>query len=274
MRQMPGTRTTNDSDRAASDDGARVRRTPMWLVLFAPAAGVIACNAFNGIEDFEVAQRRLDPDDASANEIRDADPTNDDAPNDGDDDAATVPDTSIDDTGALDASTPTSKRVFVTSDQFMGDIGGLAGGDAKCAAAAARGGLDGQWISWLSAGTTNAIDRVGHDGRYVLLDGREVVANKVQLSSGALSTPIDLTEMRNIVSGAADVLRVWTGTEVSGLRSEVDRCVDFTTSSSIQWGVMGNTSKATRAWTQAPGAVEADGGWGCQTKGHLYCFEQ
>lgn len=272
MRQLPGTRTNLDPTSAASHDVASVRRTWAWLALFAPAACAIACNAFTGVEDFEVSERRLETEDASTNETRDAEPTNEDPPDDGG--ASTLPDTSLADTGSLDASAPTSKRVFVTSDQFMGDVGGLAGGDAKCAMAATRGGLDGQWVAWLSAGTTNAIDRIVHDGRYVLLDGREVVANKIQLSSGALSTPIDLTEMRNGVSGSAEVLRVWTGTDASGLRSEVDRCVDFTTSSSIQWGVMGDTSKATRAWTQAPGVVEVDGGWGCQTKGHIYCFEQ
>lgn len=42
--------------------------------------------------------------------------------------------------------------IFVTSQEYDGDLGGLAGGDAKCQAAADAAGLPGDYQAWLSTG--------------------------------------------------------------------------------------------------------------------------
>src|SRR5439155_14460607 len=70
-------------------------------------------------------------------------------------------------------------RVFVSSANFTGDLGGLHGADGICSSAAGTAGLTGRFIAWMSDTTTNAIDRVMNDvGPWVRLDGALVFANK------------------------------------------------------------------------------------------------
>ena len=45
------------------------------------------------------------------------------------------------------------KRVFVTSANYTGDLGGLVGADSKCQALADSAGLDGNYKAWLSTNT-------------------------------------------------------------------------------------------------------------------------
>jgi len=61
-------------------------------------------------------------------------------------------------------------RIFVTSDLFKGDLGGLAGADAKCAATAQRASLGGNWVAFLSDSSTAVLDRVKGEGPWYLLD--------------------------------------------------------------------------------------------------------
>ena len=49
-----------------------------------------------------------------------------------------------------------AKLVFTTSASYAGDLGGLAGADAKCAQSASTAGLDGTFVALLSDATTNA----------------------------------------------------------------------------------------------------------------------
>src|SRR3989344_6490978 len=50
-----------------------------------------------------------------------------------------------------------SKRAFVTSATYHGNLGGLAGGDAECQSLANAASLGGIWKAWLSDSSTNAI---------------------------------------------------------------------------------------------------------------------
>jgi hypothetical protein len=66
------------------------------------------------------------------------------------------------------------KRVFVTSTGYPGNLGGLAGADAKCQERATAAGLGGTFKAWLSAaGTGNsAAERLTHATvPYVRVDG-------------------------------------------------------------------------------------------------------
>jgi hypothetical protein len=77
-------------------------------------------------------------------------------------------------------------RVFVTSETFGADLGGVTGADAKCQAAAdavVAAELDGRtwtWTAWISDSTGDAIDRIP-DGRYRLLDNTLVALDKDDL---------------------------------------------------------------------------------------------
>lgn len=180
----------------------------------------------------------------------------------------------VEDTGAPvsrdDAAAPPGvKRVFVTSSTSDGILGGILGADARCAEAATRGRLDGgRWVAWLSDATTNAIDRIEHTGPYHLLDGRQVVANRAQLASGSLTTPILLDEYGTRVNNA---IVVWTGTLSNGLGG--DHCDGWSKNGALVFGVAGTLDQATARWTQNGGPGPGFPSWGCQTQSRLYCFE-
>ncbi|HVH45384.1 MAG TPA: DUF1554 domain-containing protein [Labilithrix sp.] len=179
---------------------------------------------------------------------------------------------------ASDAATreagPGTKLVFVTTSRWNGSLGGLAGADALCKQAAAEAGLgSSDWRAWLSTKSVNATSRITHDGPYVLLDGRVVVSNKAQLASGAINVAIDITEQGIPADKGTEYARIWTGTHRDGTAVPPDMCDDWTSSGSLEFGIMGSLLSAKAAWTRASGVVQTDGGWGCQTKGRLYCFE-
>ena len=160
------------------------------------------------------------------------------------------------------------KRVFVTSTAFNGIMGGVAGVDARCIAAADREGLGGDWVAWISADGKNAIDRITHDGPYVRLDGARVVRDKSQLVSGVLTSPIDRTEKGETVT---ENPLVWTGTFVNGTFST--DCNNWSTSNALSFGAIGTLNRVDRLWTDNGGPGGGFRNWGCQTSARLYCFE-
>jgi hypothetical protein len=109
------------------------------------------------------------------------------------------------------------KRVFVTSNIYRGDLGGLLGADAKCQALADAAGLGGEFKAWLSAAGpgNSAADRLTHaTGPYVRVDGVQVAANWTDLVDGLLSAPISIDEHgAPVISGT---MGVWTGTNTAG----------------------------------------------------------
>ena len=106
--------------------------------------------------------------------------------------------------------------VFVTSESYNGNLGGLAGADAKCQTRADSTKLGGTWLAWLSTDSFNAITRLqdaGALGPYVRTDGVVVAEDLADLTDGELNAPIDKDEY-GIDNG---MLIVWTGTTQSGL---------------------------------------------------------
>jgi hypothetical protein len=168
------------------------------------------------------------------------------------------------------ACTP-ARRVFVTHAVFNGNLGGAAGADAKCAAAATAAGLSGKWLAWVSDSTTSPGARftkatVG----YRLLNGTLLAASYSALTSGSnLSSAIDLDETG--VSHASDSTAnadTWTGTGHTGAL-DLASCSDFKSSSSSAVGEVGDCNNAGGGhWSQAT-KTEA-----CGNQHHLYCFEQ
>lgn len=218
---------------------------------------VAACAPIVGITDLDVEVDAEE--DASAppsEQPRTDSAVPDDASSSSDDDAAS-------DAGIVE------KRVFVTSTAFNGIMGGAAGVDARCVAAADRVGLGGDWIAWISADGNNAIDRITHDGPYVRLDGARVVRDKSQLASGVLTSPIRLTEKGEAVT---ENLLVWTGTFVDGTFST--DCNNWSTSNVLTYGAMGTLSRVDHWWTDNGGPGGGFRNWGCQTSARLYCFER
>jgi len=151
-------------------------------------------------------------------------------------------------------------HVFVTSGDSTGNLGGLAGADATCTAAATGAGLTGTWTAWLSTSTTDASTRI-LDGEYQLLDGTVVATSLADLTDGSLSAAINLDEsMASAASGNA-----WTGTLATGLAS-TDTCSDWTDGTDASSTVIGDTDNTNGGWTELASTNP------CDFQRRLYCF--
>ncbi|MEZ4398852.1 MAG: hypothetical protein R3B06_02445 [Kofleriaceae bacterium] len=151
--------------------------------------------------------------------------------------------------------------VFVTSTTTTGNIGGLAGADAKCQSAAAQAGLAGTYRAWLSTSTANAIDRLGTASGWTLVDGRPFANTKADLAAGRIFYPITLDE-----TGAARPFNsAWTATNSDGTWISVDNACSNWTSTANVGVTAGSTLGASGSWTAYSGNP-------CTSPLRLYCF--
>lgn len=178
---------------------------------------------------------------------------------------------------------------FVTSGVFTGNLGGIAGADQKCQAAAAGANLTGSWKAWISdvndvpgsasRPTVNAIDRITATGPWYLLcrDSQKklikVFNNKAQLGS----TPLDVLNCTELGAPPNDTIAgVWTGTATGGMAQNLrdtsgvaqSNCAGWTESggSSVAKGVFGTLNTPATKWTSV-------GNYHCASQFRLYCFQ-
>ena len=161
---------------------------------------------------------------------------------------------------ALDNCYPSCKAptmlLFASSERYQGDLGGLAGADAKCAALAKQGGLAGTFKAWLSTSTIGVGDRlIQSPGRYMLPDKTIVAANFDQLENGVLFAPIDVTETGEaIVKTEEDAeacknnfgeckWHIWTGHVDPSYNTPPYSCDDWTSASVDLMGIVSTTYK-------------------------------
>ncbi len=154
-------------------------------------------------------------------------------------------------------------RVFVTSTQQNGNLGGLAGGDAVCEARATANTLGGTWRAWLSTSTVDAKDRLTEPAGVFTraVSGTKVADDIADLTDGNIDNAILDDEFG--VDGGNSI--AWTGTGSDGLMTGSD-CGDWTSSDSGDTGNRGTRSLSTTGWT-------VSGSRFCNTSQKLYCFE-
>jgi hypothetical protein len=172
------------------------------------------------------------------------------------------PDAARDDAAVTD---PAPLRVFLTG-AFVGTMyepgGGLAGGDAKCAQAAAAAGVGGTWRAWLSTSTVNAVERIAGTGPWRLMDGTMVFASRTELASGPAHAIDRLADGETL---GTDPLPVWTGTIRTGTVAG-STCAEWT-NDRTELGRAGRSDAIGPAWTDNSTIT-------CDTYAYLYCFEQ
>ncbi len=120
-----------------------------------------------------------------------------------------------------------------------GDLGGLAGADAHCAALADAAGAGGKtWRAYLSGEGVDARDRIGK-GPWRNARG-EVVADDVEslhATGGAISKAVALNERGEPVNGRGDTPNrhdVLTGSDMDGKAVAGMNCNDWTSSDAGQ----------------------------------------
>jgi hypothetical protein len=167
-----------------------------------------------------------------------------------------------------------AKRVFVTSDCYLGSLGGLSGADVACQSLADAAGLAGTFTAWISDAYDGPTIRLPHASvPYVSTDGSVVARDWDDLVDGEIATPIGLDETGTPVNGGCGA-RVWTNTSVLGTPAVSDAlefaCYEWTLSLFSRWGLLGDATAADAAWTDGG----AFGLQRCSSSARLYCFER
>ncbi|MBK9030190.1 MAG: InlB B-repeat-containing protein [Myxococcales bacterium] len=167
-------------------------------------------------------------------------------------------------TGAVTATAtfgPPPNFAFVTSTTRTGNLGGLAGADAICQAAATAVNLAGTYRAWLSTSTVNASSRLAPASGWVRVDGKPFVNTVADLTSGRIFYPLVINERGGNIVGST----VWTGTSSSGVLSGT-ACTNWTDGTTAGLSAsIGFNEYGTSGWTQ-------NGGGACTGSQHLYCF--
>jgi hypothetical protein len=164
---------------------------------------------------------------------------------------------------------PDVTRVFVTSSDYNGNTGGLAGADALCQDSADAAGIGGTWVAYLSDTGTNASTRIGA-GPYVRLDGSTVATSLADLVDGSIAVPINLDEYGNTRSTWVKTGSSWDGTRGTNTSTN-GLCTNWTNGCGVCYGNhfysnSGRSYETNRNW--------ADVGWlFCSQASAIYCFE-
>jgi len=166
-------------------------------------------------------------------------------------------------------STPpvNKRRVFITNEKFNGNLGGLAGADAKCQTSANRASLGGTWKAWLSDSTTSATLRLEQDYffQYELLNGSVIAANWADLIDGSLQNSINVDQNNQLSQATASA---WTGTGRDGASLSSNNCSGWSQSATAFLGLKGSSASKISDWTNGTTIGR------CDNTESLYCFEQ
>ncbi len=163
------------------------------------------------------------------------------------------------------------KRIFVTSNTYAGNLGGLAGADRKCqvAANAIPALATSGWRAWLSASTVDAASRFNYATStnidFRLVDNTVVADSWSDLTDGTLINFINKDQNGNTIPNSG----VWTNTTpAGGIVSATTSCSDWTSASAAVRGGYGNNSYKNAYWTQTLSSLE------CSINVfRLYCLE-
>ena len=175
------------------------------------------------------------------------------------------------DTDACSDECERPRTVFVTSATFSGDLGGLAGADAKCRQAATAGVLPepSAFMAWIASAGGSPATRFAaatkpFRGKYVRVDGVTVAQDGWgDLTDGSLAAPISVDEMGE----PRDTIGVWTGAGPSGKAANGLTCSEWTSGVFAFKGHSGTSDTVAAAWTSFQDLP-------CNIPLALYCVEQ
>ena len=159
------------------------------------------------------------------------------------------------------------KIVFLTSQTFTGNLGGIQGADKKCQDAAKAAGLAGTFFAWVSTDVSQPGTRflTFSLGPYILAGGSTLAGNYGDLTDGSLNEPIARNENGEFVGSEL----VWTATYPSGTGEFASiTCENWTSDSSGVDGSVGSNNATDGDWTDFSSTIP------CNTLNHLYCFQQ
>lgn len=160
---------------------------------------------------------------------------------------------------------PPFKYVFVTSETYNGNLGGLSGADTNCQNLANTAGLSGTFKAWLSDGTTSASSRLEHASiSYKLTNGTKIADDWSDLTNSSIVAGIQINESGGTVGSSY----VATNTEYNGnISPDSYHCNNWTSNQNSDFALAGNTNNTDRGWTYSSAPR-------CDSSFRLYCFQQ
>ncbi len=164
---------------------------------------------------------------------------------------------------------PDEKTIFITSSTFKGNLGGLAGADAKCQAEADGPATivpSGTYLAWLSDGTDSPDTRFTKSAHpYVLPDGTKIAEDFTDLTDGSILQKINIDS----TGKALGMQLFWTGTKSDGTTSQYFlTCAGWTSPAGAgERGRVGSTVKTSTLWS-------AQSRYWCSRSLRLACFQQ
>ena len=169
--------------------------------------------------------------------------------------------------GNCSAEQTTTKRVFVSSMAYSGNLGGISGADGICNQLAQDAGLTGSYKAWLSGSDSSPATTFTHSNEpYVLVDQTVVADGWDDLTDSTIGHAIHLTEKGTNLLGT-----VWSNTHPDGSAISSDgtnTCSEFTSAAEAGQGVIGTIAlNYSSEWTRHQ--IQP-----CDKQAHLYCFEQ
>jgi len=185
-------------------------------------------------------------------------------------------------------------RVFVTTTESTGNIGGLAGADGICQAAADSSMLTqgGTYFAWLSTTADPNIPNdqdISPNTRFNQsnfpymnvslndpndpdLNGPQIIANNYEeLIDPALNLLNPIVSNENGSSNTTADRRVWTGTNPDGTANPLN-CANWQSDAINLEGLFGDPFSFDNGWTD--GTTLNDAEFACNNLHLLYCFEQ
>jgi len=149
-----------------------------------------------------------------------------------------------------------------------GNLGGQAGADTECAAAATAAHLPpGTYKAWLSTSTLNVVSKLGSARGFVRTDGSPFADQVSDITAGKILHSLNLDENGSDIGANG----AWTGTTNSGTTVAGSTCVDWTSSSNSDNGATGFTTGGPGGWSDQFGS--GPGGPPCDQTPRLYCFD-
>jgi hypothetical protein len=161
-----------------------------------------------------------------------------------------------------------SLRIFVTSQSYTGNLGGIIGANSLCATAATNAGLVKTYKALLSAPGNFAKNRLTTDASIYTVSSTG--PRRVADSLNALfnTNIIDLkAEIRYDEFTAFTTNTAWTGTDAYGEVGTTGNCSSWTSSSGADLGTVGDSTATSASWTE----FQQDN---CNQSHSLYCISQ
>jgi hypothetical protein len=155
--------------------------------------------------------------------------------------------------------------IFVSSEQYGANLGGIRGADGICQGLAISAGLSGSFLSVLSDSSSDVSTRFTINAPIHNTRGEVVVANSVNLWGGALDHAIRYDENGNLASTHA-----WSGSSRYGIRrpsgSSLEYCDNWTNQSTGNTVSVGATTATDSSW------IESTSYLGCSVARSVYCI--